>query len=232
MDAGNTGEKKKRYILLVDKNVDDRFHTSMLLQRFGYNICTTNTVQEAIEFLHVTPPAAIVTEGGLTGLDLLSGTKKNKRFSDIPIILLSSDAGRLSEYAAALRKPVNAEELYRAIQAVVEKTPRKNIRIATALHAKLDKVEGEAGKGYVTVLSEFGMFFRTNEPQDLNARVPISLEIKGRAVKLEAVVLNSYSLESSPFSEPGMGMKFVKISPEDQALIKAFILEQVEEGLS
>jgi hypothetical protein len=35
-------------------------------------------------------------------------------------------------------------------------------------------------------------------------------------------------LETSPFKEPGMGMKFVKISPEDQAFIKSYILEQIK----
>ncbi len=46
-------------------------------------------------------------------------------------------------------------------------------------------------------------------------------------ISLEAVVLYSCSSGEGPFREQGMGMKFVKISPQDRALIKAYILEEV-----
>jgi hypothetical protein len=72
------------------------------------------------------------------------------------------------------------------------------------------------------------MFFPTEEPRPLNTVVKVDLEIGDRTLKFEAVVLYSYELETSPFKEAGMGMKFVKISPEDQAFIKAYILEQIK----
>ncbi len=231
----NSAEKNKRFILVVDNNVDDRFHTSMVLQQFGYNICTAGTAVEAIEFMSVAPPAGVVAEAGLTGSNLLSRIKKDPCFSDVPVILLSStpnaaleDRARRGEYAAFLRKPVDVEALYRAIQSAVEKTPRQNIRIATSLKAKLE----DESDGIVTVLSEFGMFFRTLDPRPVNSHLSLSIEIKGRTIKLEAVVLYSCSFDEGPFKEPGMGMKFVEINLEDRALIKAFILEQVEGGIA
>jgi len=233
MGGTNTAEMKKRFILVVDNNVDDRFHTSMVLQRFGYNICTARSGEEAVEFMSVSPPAAVVSEAGLTGAGLLSRVKKDARFLDVPLILVSTrpdqaleDRARRGEYAAFLRKPVDVEELYRVIQSAVEKTPRRNIRIAVYLKAKLED-DPEGTDAFVTVISEYGMFFRTLEPRPANTRVPVTIEIKGRSVKLEAVVLYASSFDEGPFKEPGMGMKFVKISPEDQALIKTFILEQV-----
>jgi hypothetical protein len=54
------------------------------------------------------------------------------------------------------------------------------------------------------------------------------LEIGDKTLKLEAVVLYSFELETSPFKEPGRGLKFVKIRPEDQTFINSSILEQIK----
>jgi len=121
-------------------------------------------------------------------------------------------------------QPLDAEKFYQAVTAALGMTMRKNMRIKTALLARLDGVE----EGIVSVLSEYGMFFPTEEPRPLNTVVKAELEIGERTLKLEAIVLYSYELETSPFKEAGMGMKFVTISPEDQAFIKSYILEQVK----
>jgi hypothetical protein len=44
---------------------------------------------------------------------------------------------------------------------------------------------------------------------------------------LRAVVLYLVTFEQGPFREPGMGMKFVDVRPEDSALIRFFINEQL-----
>ncbi len=236
MDGTGAAERNKRYILVVDNNVDDRFQTGMLLQRFGYNICTSGSAGEAVDFMHVAPPAAIVAET-MTGAGLVSRIKKDIRFADVPVILLAKTPDldleirtRRGEFAACLTKPLDVEKFYQTVQSVVERTPRKNIRINTSLQAQLEHV-ADGSRGLVTVISEFGMFFQTQDPQPLNECVSAVLIVKGRTIKLEAIVLYSYSLEASPFKEPGMGMKFVKISPEDQAYIKAYILEEVQGGI-
>lgn len=231
MDAA---ERAKRYVLVVETNVDDRFTVSMLLQRFGCAICSAHSGEEALEFLSVAPPAAVVSEGGQIGTGLLARIKKDGRYSDVPVILLTSspdhaleDRVRRGEIAAVLRKPVDAEAFFRAIQVSVEKGPRKNIRIATYLPAKMtdDPVNGD---GYVTVLSEHGMFFRTLEPRAVRTQVPVSFSLQGTEVKVEATVLYTSDFDEGPFKEPGMGMKFSKISDDARALIRNFILEQIE----
>lgn len=236
MTEADAPERTTNYILVVDNNVDDRFQTGMLLQRFGYSICTASTPEVAIDFMHVATPTAIVAEA-MAGTRLYSRIKKDTRFSDIPIILLARIPDldhdlrvRRGEIAACLLKPLDVEKFYEAVQAWVEKTPRKNIRINTSLPAKLEN-RADGGKGLVTVLSEYGMFFMTEEPQDLNEHIMVSVEINGRTVTFEAIVLYSYSLEASPFKAPGMGLKFTKISAEDQTFIKAFILESVRKGI-
>ncbi|MCK9420801.1 MAG: PilZ domain-containing protein [Nitrospirae bacterium] len=224
----DTTDKNNLYVLVVDFNVDDRFFTCMLLQRYGYNICTAGSGSEAISFMHVAPPAIIVAESSI-GIGLASRLKKDVRFSNIPIIVLAKASDldldlrvRRGEFTACLNKPLDAETFYQAVQTALGKTPRKKIRIEASLLARLDGVE----EGIVSILSEYGMFFPTEEPRQLNTVVMVELELGDKTVKLEAVVLYSFELETSPFKEAGMGMKFVKITPEDQALIRSYVLEQ------
>ena len=226
----DTAQKIKKYVLLVIPNIDLRFSTSMLIQQFGLNVCSAQTTDEALDFLRVAPPAGIIAEAGPTGSSLLPRIRKEPVFSDIPVIFLSSTQNRAledqvkrGELAACLRSPLDVEEFYRVIQTVVEKGSRRNIRIGTALKAKLE----HEFDGVVTVLSQYGMFFRTLDPRPVKSRVPVSIEVKGRTIRLEALVLYTSSFDEGPFKEPGMGMKFANISPDDSAFLKAFILEQL-----
>lgn len=237
MDGVNPETRKKKYILIVEKSVDDRFQTSMLLQRFGYNTFGTGVAAEAVDFMFVAPPVAIIAEAGPTSASLVYRLKKSPGFTDIPIIILLAapdpsleERVKRGEYAGLVKKPVNAEELYQVVQAVIEKTPRKNIRIYTRLCAAIEDSYA-CDKEIVTVLSEYGMFVQTPEPRSISKIFPVSFEIKERTIRVEAVVLYTTENEGGPFREAGMGLKFTKINPEDSALIKAYILEGVQENL-
>jgi CheY-like chemotaxis protein len=238
MDEVSVAEKNKRYVLVLDPDVNDRFATCMLLQRFGCNIFTAGSVDEAVDFMTVAPPSAVVADRALDDSYLVSRISQDPRFLDVPIILLTSSPDpalekrcRIGEIAAVLRKPLNVPEFYRIVQTVIEKGSRRNIRIRTHLVVKLEDGQ-RGGEGDVTVLSEHGMFFRTLEPRPANTRIPVSLEINGKPIKLEAVVLYTTTFDEGPFKEPGMGLKFVNISREDRNLIAAFIIEQIEKGIS
>ena len=113
---------------------------------------------------------------------------------------------------------------------MIEKGPRENIRIPTALQATLRDDSGSM-QGFVTVLSQYGAFFRTLEPRPAKTRTGVSISFGDRTVDLEAEVLYIVSFEEGPFCEPGMGMKFVNITPEDSALIRFFIYEQLGAGI-
>jgi len=84
--------------------------------------------------------------------------------------------------------------------------------------------------GAVTNLSEFGLFFQARDLLPVNIVVPVSFELKGRSIKTTAVVVYGCAFEEGSSREPGMGMKFITISREDRALVKAFVLERLNEG--
>jgi CheY-like chemotaxis protein len=238
MNGVNPDVSDKRYVLVVDPDIDDRFYACMLLQRFGYTIFAARTTEKAVEFITVSPPAAIIADADTGGSTLLSELTQDPRFFDIPVILLSwwhnaalEDRARKEEFVAYLRKPVNVLEFYRFVQTAVGKSPRRNLRVATHLMVTLEDSPEEVD-GFVTVISEFGMFLRTLRPRPVQTRVRVAVRIRGRLIRLETAVLYSVTFDEGPFKEPGMGLKFITISREDRELIAAFILERIGEGIA
>jgi CheY-like chemotaxis protein len=226
------------YLLIVDTNAHERFTMGMLLQRFGYTVCIASNVREGIEFLCVAQAAAIFAEAGAIGSDLLARLEGDARFRGVPVVLTSEqrDRGleeqvRSGKIAGLVKLPLSINEVYQVIQKVIERGSRTNIRISTSLPAKL--VHGpETTTGHVTVLSQYGMFFRTLAPPPVGARIIVDFSLWDRTVSLDAVVLYVVSFEEGPFSEPGMGLKFVRISPEDNDMVRAFIHDQIWDGLA
>ena len=226
-----------RYILVVDPDVNERFTMSMLVQRFGYTVCSAGSVAEAIECLCVAPAVAVFAEAGGTGSDLLARLSTDARFREVPVVLVAEnpdpaleDMVQRGELSGLVRSPLEADQVFEVIQKVIEKGSRRNIRIATSLPAYLRDDAG-ATEGYVTVLSQYGLFFRTLDSRPVQSRAEVMLAFWERTITLEATVLYVVSFEEGPFREPGMGMKFAKISAEDSSLIKAYILEQIGEGI-
>jgi len=225
-----------RYILVVDSDWNERFTLSMLLQRFGYTVANTSSAREGVEFLCVAPALAVFADAGTVGTELRTRLKADARFKDMPLVMVTPKPDhdlerrlKQGELAGLLRTPVNPDTVYQVIQKVIENGSRENIRIATALSAELRDKQGTT-EGFVTVLSQYGMFFRTLAPMPVKTRVAASISFGDRNVDLEAEVLYIVSFEEGPFCEPGMGMKFVNIAPEDSGLIKFFIHEQLGAG--
>jgi CheY-like chemotaxis protein len=231
--------KLRRFIMLYDSGTEDRFSLRPILHQFGYTVCPANTPQEAMDYIHVVVPTLIIldtVEPLRDTNDLIARMKQAPGCADVPVILVSSFAPPKAEeqatpgqISAFIRKPVQTEELYRAVQKAMEMTPRQNIRITTCLRA----FQGDAGErtGFATELSEHGMFLRTITPQPVNTRVPVRLWTEDREIRLEAQVIHRTLFDEGSFRGPGMGMRFVSIKPDDQTYIREFILKQLKEGM-
>jgi CheY-like chemotaxis protein len=239
---GGASERHSRYLLVVDSDANELYYTAMLLQRFEYNICTAKNADEAIELVSVALPTLIICELSLTGrsgLDLLQQLKENPRYSPVPVVIKAADPSPeverkcLQAGAALLRKPVQAEDLYRIVQLTIENTPREHIRIYTRLPVMANNKpldcggEGECA----TVLSQHGMYVRTLKPSPVSSKLSLQIVIKDRTIAIEAMVLYSHRFGEGPFQEPGMGLKFISIAPEDRDFIRQFIREEVTKGI-
>ena len=241
--SGSASERNSRYLLIVDSDANELYYTAMLLQRFEYNICTAGTADEAIEMVSVALPTLIICELSLTGrngLELFQQLKENPRSALIPVVIKALDPSPelerrcLQAGAALIKRPVQAEDLYRIVQSTIENTPRKNIRIYTRLPVMVNNKPLDCGGegDCATVLSHHGMYVRTLRPSPVGSKISLQIVVKDRTIALEALVLYCHRFGEGPFKEPGMGLKFISIAPKDQDFIRLFIREEVTKGIN
>ena len=238
----NPAGRNSRFLLVVDSDPNDLIYVSMLLQRFEYNICTAKTGAEAVELSSVSVPALIIADMDLSdmkGLELIKRLKREQLTANIRVIVKivkhTPEKERLCVLAGAfacIRNPVQAEDLYRAVQAAIESTPRKTIRIPTNLPVSVNNVLLDTGEGeFVSVLSENGMFIRTLKPYQPASSVNVQITIKDRNIKLEAVVLYCHKFEEGLSREPGIGIQYTRIGSQDRSIIHQFIDEEINKGI-
>ncbi len=233
-------ERKKQFIVLVDPNPDDLFESGMLLQRFEYNVFTTGTGEEALQYMAIAMPSAVITDlllPGMTGMDLISRIRQDNRTRDVPVIVQTSmkdpkveELCKLAGCAAYLRKPVEHNTLYRAVQRAIEATPRSYVRLSTCLPVRIGDEEPLQDE-WVAALSENGLFIRTLIPRPVNAVLPVTFFLGERAISVRAMVLYVFGHGSGPLKEPGMGMKFSQISEQDRRALQDFIKDELMRDL-
>ena len=142
--------RKKHFVLVVDNNQRDATYMGILLQNLGYNSTVARSGEEALEVISIAAPALVITEmvlPGMNGSDLFDHITRNPAIPSAPVIIAtritdleSEDRCRRVGCAGYLNKPVQAADLYRAVQQALEPTPRQNIRIATSLKASIDGI--------------------------------------------------------------------------------------------
>ncbi len=240
--ASGMAGTQARFVMVVDGESHLLFTLAMLLQRFNYHVCTARTGEEAMEMIAVAVPALVIAAldlPAMSGIDLFHLLRQDPRTKSVPVIAMNGGgdpetAARCSRagFNACLLKPVAAEELYRAVQRAVETTPRSNLRVYTRLPVAVDRVPLDCGNGEcATVLSEHGLYIRTMKPSEANTVISLELMLNDRPVAAEAVVLYSHRTGQGPLGEPGMGLKFLRIDPQDQEEIRKFIRNEITQGL-
>jgi CheY-like chemotaxis protein len=223
-----------RLVMVVDGDSHQLAYHAMLLQRFEYRVCTARDAEQALTMAAGEVPSLVITELDLpqmSGLDLLQRLRQGPRTAAVPVlaVIRTGDHGTEARclragFTACLGKPIGAEDLYRAVQAAVEPEPRTSLRIharmpVTVNNMPLDCVEGECA----SVISEHGMYIRTLKPHPPNSLLAVQIALKGRTISADAVVLYSHRFGEGPFGEPGMGLKFARIAPQDREYIRLFI---------
>lgn len=234
-DTG-VSDRQKHYLMAVGTDTEELFCTSLLLQRFAYPVCTAQTATQALAMVSVARPSLVITDlvlPEMSGRELVR--KFGADFRDVPVIFLLPSGEEAAGSGAAgicLVKPVQAEDLFRAVQTAIEPTPRSNIRIPIRLpvfvnRVKLDGLKGECA----TYLSEHGMYVRTLKPNRRDEQIAIEMDITGRSITAEASVLYNHLPGDGPFQEPGMAVKFIRISREDQSFLRQYIHDTVMQGI-
>ena len=221
--------------MVVESDAHERAFHAMLLRRFDYRVTAAATAEDALGMIAGEPPALIITELDLpemSGLDLLARVQQDTRTAGIPVVALAANGDQTTEtrclragFNACLSMPVGPEELYRVIQAAIEPVTRESLRIHTKVPVIVNNTpldcEGEGD--CASVLSEHGMFIRTLKPHPPNARLAVQIAVRGRTIAADAVVLYNHQRGEGPFGEPGMGIKFARIAPQDREFLRMYI---------
>jgi len=240
-----SGDRQKRLIIVVDGDNSHLYYTSMLLQRLEYNIHSSKSADDALEIMNVSEPALVLTEitlEGKDGVEFLKTIKRNPRTYATPVIILTAvrdpamkENCMREACTAYFQKPVDPDVLYATIQKATESAPRQYIRLNTCLNVIVgdDKAAAQSTTGdYISALSENGMFISTALPKPIGIEIPITIFLEDSRIKVDGMVLYSFKRGEGPLRTPGMGIKFVHIKPEDQAVIKSFIKREITKGLT
>jgi CheY-like chemotaxis protein len=217
----------------------------MLLKRLDYKVVSKRSAEEALKALENSPPAVVLTDVALPGMDgvaLLKTLKEDPRYRDIPVVMLAStddaatkDACTRLGCAAWFPKNVEPDDLYQKLQSLVEATPRSHIRLKTSVKVIVGDgttIGGSARTEFASAISEGGLYVRTRYPQPQNALTPVRILLDGNEVRAKAMVVYSYVKNEGPYKEPGMGVKFVEISDQDRRLIRTYINKQLTKDIT
>lgn len=239
MGSTSSFENKRghRSIVVVGTKTQSMLSTCLLLKRFEYNVSEAYTASEALEKIKADVPALVITDmvlPGMSGMDFFHMLKQSGRTASLPVVLMvpMSDAAaerqcRDNGAAGCISKPIQSEELYRVVQAVTETKPRETIRIDTRSPVSVNNEPLGCPEDACAIdLSEHGMYVPTYKPYPRNRRISVRFHIKDRTISAEGSVLYSYT-SVGQHREPGIGLKFVNIAPQDQEFIRNFIRDEV-----
>jgi CheY-like chemotaxis protein len=240
----HTGDKKNRILFVVDGDAAYLYYTGMLLQRLNYSVYTAKSAEETLEVIKFATPLLILTEWSLphmSGLELLMRIKKDPKTESLPVIIYTASSDPSLKYlcqdeggAAFLKKPFDPDELYAAVQRATEDTPRRYAR----LHTCLSVILGDEGEGTritdscITALSENGMYVTTPKPMPVGTQLPITIFLRDAKITVQGIVLYSFASGKGPLGTSGMGIKFVRMKHEDQAMLTGFIKRELTHDLT
>ncbi len=132
-----------------------------------------------------------------------------------------------------LEKPIKVNELYQAIHPLIEPgTRRRDVRIETRLSVMvndrpLDCVEGECA----TNLSVNGVFLRTRRSYPETSQVRVRLTINEEEIVAEARIVYCHPPGDGCSGMWGVGLQFLRTSPEAGEIIRSFIHDEVTHGM-
>jgi CheY-like chemotaxis protein/Tfp pilus assembly protein PilZ len=233
-------KQEKRSIVVVDGSASFIFYTAMMLKNLDYVVQSATTAEDALSLIARLAPAVVITDTalpGTSGLELIKRIKNSDSLGFIPVLVHSSladpdikDDCMLAGCTAFFSKPAPPEVLFEAIQSATEATPRHHIRVRTSIRARVGARPSERTEE-VTQLSEGGLYLKTLQPAPVGTVVPLTLLMRNRDIRVQAVVL--YSSQKAGGNEvPGMGMKFTDLNPADLTYLREFIRQDVLSTIS
>ena len=139
-----TVDRRSKQILVVEDDVDSRRALINVLEDEGYTVAAVSSGSEALHYLETAPaPGVILLDlvmPGMDGWEFRHSQRQVVRLARIPVISISA-AGKLLDADVALRKPLDYDELLRAVKRYVPGTQQSATGKRTAKHAGRSEAE-------------------------------------------------------------------------------------------
>ncbi len=246
MASRNPAAKKDRIrhlVLVVDHDDATKNRVSQLLDRFDCQSLEAATALKGLAKAAELNPSLVVISADIPDMnifELIRRFSSNAATAHIPTVALVSGADRrLGETcmrqgaAGCLFKPVDAEALFRTLEAALERNSRKMLRVRTVLPVKVLGEQHDAFYGaYTIALSSGGMFLRTMNPLAVNSQISLEFDLNGRAIAAGSVVVYNCQAGCGPNDETGIGLRFVDISARDKKYISDFVKDELMKGIA
>ncbi len=226
-------------VIIADDHETLVMYLSILMRRMGFTVIPARNGEEVLQLLETILPDLIITDRKMPvvdGLTTLKTIKSNPRLADIPVIMVSAyfeqeafDQCMELGGAGFLTKPINIHELHLLLQkdlSYPNNRQRKSLRVSYGRKVMVEH-EGQQKKYYAVTLSEQGIYFRTQNPLPIGAKMQIHLEINsGEFLTTQGAVIYHKSLSNDINKlDPGMAIKFNAFSTPHADALKAHIVE-------
>ncbi len=221
-------------ILLVD---DVRLFLELertFLKRFGCQIVTARTGEEALAKARAMPPDVILLDVVMpdgSGYDVCRALRSDDALKAVPVIFVAGDPDpdEVSRCGGNgyLRKPVTREALLGALRPHVNLAERGAPRAPAVLRVRLQDANRRMSKVTSKDLSQDGIFLKTEQPLPVGSKVDLRfrLSLPGGAeeVHLQGEVVRQVQEERGSYLIPGMGIRFIRSEVSTRHKVGQFI---------
>jgi len=142
-------------VLVVDDDEDIRGLVRALLERAGYDVDDAEDGRVALRRLYERPPALVILDVNMPGLDGFQTLERIRDLSDVPVIMLTARAQELEKVRGLsagaddyVAKPFGRQELLARVQALLRRS--RGAGQVTESYAD-DYVQVDYGQRRVTV---------------------------------------------------------------------------------
>ncbi|MEA2700092.1 MAG: hypothetical protein QOI66_4363 [Myxococcales bacterium] len=119
----------RRPVLIVEDHRSIREGLSALLTAKGFPVVAAASGEEALQLLDNCLPCVLLLDlmlPGISGEELLATMRKDARFVDLPVVVVSAAPVTLTNVTAVVRKPPNVDRLLETVSRIYsEKDPER-----------------------------------------------------------------------------------------------------------
>ncbi|MBE0534706.1 MAG: response regulator [Phycisphaerae bacterium] len=119
-----------RKVLIVDDEIHIVQVVAIKLRNNGFDVVTAENGAEALELIRTHNPELVITDYQMpvmTGVELIENLRKDPRFVDLPVIMLTARGFAIEDekkaemnVAACLSKPFSPREVLQCVQDVLQ----------------------------------------------------------------------------------------------------------------